>query len=131
MFVLPIWISSLEYCFPNLTISVFLSFTAFMSCIHDCILDMANVCFFKSIPSYFSQLIEELSDIDSDDDLITFSQLSVSDNDSIEYQPPTPAESRGTHTFSFNTIIPPTVPNISNLSLKINKAVNVRPIDSI
>ena len=47
------------------------------------------------------------------------------------YQPPTPAESHGTTPSASNTIVPPTVPDISNLSLEINEAVDVRPIDSI
>ena len=70
-------------------------------------------------------LIEELSDIDSEDDFITFTQLSVSDNDSIVHQPfdTTPSAS--------NTTVPPTVPDISNLSLEINEAVDVRLIDNI
>ena len=76
-------------------------------------------------------LIEEVSDIDSDDDFITLTHLSVSDNDSTVYQPPTPAESHGTTPSASNTIVPPTVPDISNLSLEINEVVDVRPIDSI
>ena len=43
-------------------------------------------------------LIEELSDIDSDDDFITLTQLSVSDNDSTVYQPPTPSGPSPTRT---------------------------------
>ena len=76
-------------------------------------------------------LIEEVSDIDSDDDFITLTQLSVRDNDSTVYQPPTPARSHGTTPSASNTIVPPTVPDISTLSLEINEAVDVRPIDSI
>ena len=70
-------------------------------------------------------LIEELSDIDSEDDFITLTQLSVSDNDSIVHQP------HGTTPSASNTRVPPTVPDISNLSLEISKAVDVRLIDNI
>ena len=76
-------------------------------------------------------LIEEVSDIDSDDDFITLTQLSISKNDSIAYQPHTPAESHDSTPSASNTIVPRTVPVISNLSLEINEAVDVRPINSI
>ena len=85
----------------------------------------------KAKESSIQPLIEELSDIDSDDDFITLTQISVSDNYSIVYQPPPPAEYHDTIPTASNTIVPLTVPYISNLSLEINEAVDVRPIDSI
>ena len=53
-------------------------------------------------------IVTNFSDIDSDDYFITLTHLSVSDNDSIVYQPPTPAESHGTTPSASNTIVPPT-----------------------
>ena len=74
----------------------------------------------------YYNILTNFSDIDSDDDFITLTHLSVSDNDSIVYQPPTPAESHGTTPSASNTIVPPTVPVISNMSLEIDEAVDVR-----
>ena len=82
-------------------------------------------------------LIEEFSDIDSDDDFITLTQLSVSDNDSGEDQTPIVSLSSGSTPLVSDSIVSPTAPvqyleqtssddfsTISNLSLKINEAAD-------
>ena len=86
---------------------------------------------FTAVESSKQPLIEELSDIDSDDDFITLTQLFVSDNDFIVHQPHTQAGSHGTTPSASNTIVPLTFPHISNLSLEINEAVDIRPIGNI
>ena len=91
-------------------------------------------------------LIEEFSDIDSDDDFITLTQLSVSDNDSGEDQTPIVSLSSGSTPLVSYSIVSPTAPvqyleqtssddfsTISNLSLKINEAADALgngPVDS-
>ena len=54
----------------------------------------------------YYNILTNFSDIESDDDLIMLTQLFVCDNDSIVYQPPTPAEFHGTTPSASNTIVP-------------------------